>query len=827
VKTMNHHPRPWQVPLPLLLATVVAWTGTAVRAADDPLPPNGLLVPTAESKARFAELTQEVVYVRRNILGWQRLLTRMGDPTGMALDIDIASLGEEFVTQGNVPPAYPLMGDTNDPPPQTVAAVDNSVLDAFPPIRNQGSQGSCSAFSSTYYQMTHNTALARGWNAKTGGDTFRFSPKWTYNMINGGSDSGSYIADAMAVAADHGAALWSAYPYTGSTGDATPWCLDSNIWQNAISYRMQAHYTISSIHTPTGLSNLKIALDNGYVAGFDSYSPWGYNGWIQGAVSNDPGTTNDTPYIGQQICTHVVSLDWGHAMTIVGYNDDIWCDLNTNGVVDAGEKGALKIANSWGTGWGNGGYAWMAYDALQNETAVTNGPAPGNRVYAIGYGNYASNSRVYVSTARSSYTPTRIGRFTVRHPKRSQMIMRVGKGAAGSAVPSQTWTGAALSADGGSLAFNGTTGSAVTATFALDFSGVTPDRGYQYFIAMQDTLADDQNGELIDFALIDNPSQTIQYVNRATDPGAFSPSTGVASGITAYASIALPLGLGELTDVTPASGLKAGGYTVTLRGTALGNGTDVTNITLGAISAQSIVSQSATQVVIVAGTAATAGVGNVRVFSSSQGIAEQPDGFTYTDNGKLPQVIAFPPQPTRRTSDTVMLLATASSGLPISFSVASGPALITGGTYLSFNGVGNVSITAVQAGNEEYDPAPQVTRTFLVLGNTPFKVQAIALTNNVVLRWTDPMASGISNRTVHVRSSTAGYPLTAASGAFMYTGTNSLYTHTNLTPYQTYYYSIFVSQNGSTFIVPNTTPPAGDPIITSIDEIGQTGGNEP
>lgn len=35
-------------------------------------------------------------------------------------------------------------------------------------------------------------------------------------------------------------------------------------------------------------------------------------------------------------------------MTLVGYNDNIWVDINGNGIVDNGEKGAFKIANSWG-----------------------------------------------------------------------------------------------------------------------------------------------------------------------------------------------------------------------------------------------------------------------------------------------------------------------------------------------------------------------------------------------------------------------------------------------------------------------------------------------
>ena len=46
-------------------------------------------------------------------------------------------------------------------------------------------------------------------------------------------------------------------------------------------------------------------------------------------------------------------------MTIVGYDDDAWLDVNGNGQRDIGEVGAFKIANSWGSSWGHGGYIWL------------------------------------------------------------------------------------------------------------------------------------------------------------------------------------------------------------------------------------------------------------------------------------------------------------------------------------------------------------------------------------------------------------------------------------------------------------------------------------
>lgn len=63
------------------------------------------------------------------------------------------------------------------------------------------------------------------------------------------------------------------------------------------------------------------------------------------------------------------STNW-HAMTVVGYDD---------------ERQAFRVINSWGTGWGDGGYIWIGYDtfkrlageayALQSPADAPVGPA--------------------------------------------------------------------------------------------------------------------------------------------------------------------------------------------------------------------------------------------------------------------------------------------------------------------------------------------------------------------------------------------------------------------------------------------------------------------
>lgn len=76
------------------------------------------------------------------------------------------------------------------------------------------------------------------------------------------------------------------------------------------------------------------------------------------------------------------------------------------------------------------------------------------------------------------------------------------------------------------------------------------------------------------------------------------------------------------------------------------------------------------------------------------------------------QTIAFAPLPDRQSGDPPFTLnATASSGLPVTFTLLSGPAFLAGNT-LTITGVGTVVIDASQAGNSNYFAAPDVIQSF-------------------------------------------------------------------------------------------------------------------
>ena len=78
------------------------------------------------------------------------------------------------------------------------------------------------------------------------------------------------------------------------------------------------------------------------------------------------------------------------------------------------------------------------------------------------------------------------------------------------------------------------------------------------------------------------------------------------------------------------------------------------------------------------------------------------------------QTITFPAIGNHTYGDYVgNLTATASSGLPVTYSIVSGPATISG-SYLNLTGAGTVVVQADQAGNASYLAAPPVQQTFTV-----------------------------------------------------------------------------------------------------------------
>jgi hypothetical protein len=83
---------------------------------------------------------------------------------------------------------------------------------------------------------------------------------------------------------------------------------------------------------------------------------------------------------------------------------------------------------------------------------------------------------------------------------------------------------------------------------------------------------------------------------------------------------------------------------------------------------------------------------------------------------KLAQNIDFQAIADKSANDLPFsLMATASSGLPVLFTIVSGPASLAGGTVALDGTAGTVTVRASQPGNGEFQPAPNVEQSFEVL----------------------------------------------------------------------------------------------------------------
>ena len=407
--------------------------------------------PTAADLAWKNQNMIDTQQVRLNQLGLDRVNASRISSGHAALSpatTSVAAMGDEVVgstlAQLAVLPSTSLAGIASpmaaNSPLGLPSSVDNSQTNWFPEIRTQLA-GSCVSYATTYYAATYMTAMARGWNETNPDNSDKLSPAWTYNLVNGGADNGSNIYANYQVLLDNGAATWQEDPDDGSFKS---WVYnDPSVWRDAINYRMNQSGYIENVNTDDGtaLQQVKTMLTDGYVLNFGTY----IGSWQYTTLQSNAAAPGNAAYVGQQACSWLNGTAGGHAMTIVGYNDNLWIDVNGNGQVDAGEKGAFLVANSWGNSWGNNGFIWLSYDAMKPTSGVVGGPSSG-RVAA-----FQGNSEIDWITARPSYTPSLLASFTVQEAEREKMAIFVGSGPAGSTTPTQTWQSISLDYNGGSL----------------------------------------------------------------------------------------------------------------------------------------------------------------------------------------------------------------------------------------------------------------------------------------------------------------------------------------------------------------------------------------
>ncbi|NBF39568.1 MAG: hypothetical protein GVY14_04065 [Spirochaetes bacterium] len=194
----------------------------------------------------------------------------------------------------------------------------------MPTPGHQGPIGSCGAWASAYALRSYQENVERGWGADS--DSEVFSPSFLYNLFSDGEDRGAHFPGLFALLEKRGCATLATMPYTTDL-TVSP---GEEALEEAQKYRILSYERLD----PQNLEALKTVLADGEPVVFGAML-------YRDFISYDGG-----------VYTQRSPQEYGrHGMTLSGYDDD---------------RQAFRLINSWGTNWGEEGYAWMSYDTFRD-----------------------------------------------------------------------------------------------------------------------------------------------------------------------------------------------------------------------------------------------------------------------------------------------------------------------------------------------------------------------------------------------------------------------------------------------------------------------------
>jgi C1A family cysteine protease len=253
-------------------------------------------------------------------LGWLRELP---DPRDWVIDEH---------PQGSLLFNRPLFPGTTQGPLSTPTAVPASMdlTKWCSPIEDQGNLGSCTA-QATVGLVEYLERRARGQHID-GSRLFVYKMARQLDGFTG--DTGAYVRSAIKALRVFGAPPERYWPYNISKFDLDPPAFSFAYGQ---SFRAIRYFRLDRAgRRPADLLSMiksMIAAALPVVFGYLVYS------WGNSRGEFPMPDRNADPY-------------GGHAVLAVGYDDAREIE---------GYRGALKIRNSWGTGWGERGYGWLPY----------------------------------------------------------------------------------------------------------------------------------------------------------------------------------------------------------------------------------------------------------------------------------------------------------------------------------------------------------------------------------------------------------------------------------------------------------------------------------
>jgi hypothetical protein len=163
------------------------------------------------------------------------------------------------------------------------------------------------------------------------------------------------------------------------------------------------------------------------------------------------------------------------------------------------------------------------------------------------------------------------------------------------------------------------------------------------------------------------------------------------------------------------------------------------------------------------GSVTLSGVGNKTVTITKAGIIklnaalQESSSYSGADKtitltiAKANQTITLPPIADKfNTAVSFTVPASSSSGLPVSLSVKSGPASLSGSTLTLSRELGTVIIEASQSGNQNYKPANMASISFSVTLDPILGVEPVAIDNDIQI-WPIPTERFITVKTGSIK----------------------------------------------------------------------------
>jgi len=635
------------------------------------------------------------------------------------------------------------------------ASYDISTQPYFPIVGDQGAQGSCAAWAMTYYAYGYEEAKDNGWtDASTGNLAHLMSPAWTYNMIAGGTASGTFMDTNAAVITSWGAATMATMPYVVS--DVSSWGSQAAFLEAPLHRALS--YSTLSYSSSTTVSSIKALIASNVPVTF-----------AMDASQYTTGLNGDNLITADQYTTGTMN----HAQCIVGYSDSM---------TEAGHSdvGAFKVVNSWGTTFGNKGYYWISYAAI-------------NKIGASGllYATYITDRPAYqpslMTTWQFSTAPTRSSAITV------------GIGAVGSTTKVTPYfmqnIGTATARFPSFMALDIT---ALAATYAAGTTSFYLTLGSTSVAGVISSFKVQQyaNGYSSGATKVSGQSPNVPKANPCSVTVSLTASSSSTTVPGAPTGVSATAGSGSIAMAwtAPAS---TGGSAITsysiYRGTSTGQET-----LLGTASSTA---RSYTDTAVVSGTTYYYQVAAVNAMGTSSRSAEA--------SAKVPTVLTVPGAPTGLTASA----SGSSASLRWTAPASTGGSAITSYSIYRGTGAGSESTTAigtsttttytdatVVAGKTYYyvvkainsvGVSPVSNEVSYVISSVPSAPTNLAATQSsgkVALTWTAPASSGsgaITNYLVY-----RGTSSTLTDQVAIVSVTTTSFADTAITAGTTYYYTV-------------------------------------